>query len=299
MKRKAVALLITLAFVTAIIGLVGVMASTFQNAFEETSKKSFITQSNVFFKDIKRILKDNVSDINGSQELDFLINFPIAVSDEENDISISITFASDSSKININKIMDANLSAKQEYLDSLDHALINYGVIDRAFFISLILDTIDEDTQERIFESEISLKSRFFKNGKIENFNHFQKIIDYYKRHREDPAIDLVPWSQIVGFENEKIDFNYITEDALWFILRRYDKSFLKEVTTQKIEVYESFDELFFNEEDKTLLEAFGVEFFAPQILCKAFLKQGDQEGDLRFSYNLNTKEVSNVEFSY
>jgi len=280
-------------------GLVAIMSSSFENAFNNVSKKQFIIQSNVFFRDLKGILKNNVSDINSSEELEFLVNYPIQIDNEDNDISISITFSSDSSKVNINQILDANQTIKQHYVESLDFALASFNVIDRAFFTALILDTIDTDEEERIFGSEIVLQEQFFKNGKIENFDHFDQIVNYYKQTREDAQIDKVPWTQIIAFNGNKIDFNHISQDALWFILKRYDREFLKEVTVDRLDIYSSFDELFFNEEDKKNLQDFKVDFFSPKVVCKALVRQANQSGELLFSYNLNTKEVSNIEFSY
>lgn len=280
-------------------GLVAIMSSSFENAFNNVSKKQFIIQSNVFFRDLKGILKNNVSDINSSEELEFLVNYPIQIDNEDNDISISITFSSDGSKVNINQILDANQTTRQHYVESLDFALANFNVIDRAFFTALILDTIDTDEEERIFGSEIVLQEQFFKNGKIENFDHFEQIVNYYKQTREDAQIDKVPWVQIIAFNGDKIDFNHISQDALWFILKRYDREFLKEVTVDRLDIYSSFDELFFNEEDKKNLQDFKVDFFSPKVVCKALVRQANQSGELLFSYNLNTKEVSNIEFSY
>lgn len=299
MSRKAVALLITLAFVTAITGLIGIMAGIFENALFDVSKKKLIVQSNVLFKDIKQILKDNVSDINGSEELDFLLSFPLEASDDENDVSVAATFSSGSSVVNINKMIDVNQTVNQDYVDSLNFAFVEYGVIDRPFFIDIILDSIDADKEERSFGSEIALEERFFRNGRIENYEHFQKIIDYYKAKREDISVEKIPWKEIIGFDNEKIDFNYASVDALWFILRKYDKSFLKKIYEDKIEPYDSFDKLFFDEDDKKKLQAFKVEFFSPEVICATKFRQGKEETNMVFSYNLKTKEVSNIEFSY
>ena len=297
--RKAIALLITLAFVTAIISLVGISAAIFNNAFHKVSQKQFVIQSDIFLRDIKNILKTNVGDVNDSTGLYYLLALPFGITDKENDINIDITFSSDSSKVNINKIADTNQTLGKIYLDSLENAMIYYNVIDRAFLTALILDTIDKDKEERIFGSEIILEDRFFKNGPIEDMAHWKRIMDYYKKMREDPSVDKIPWEKIISFNNDKIDYNYASVDALWFMLKNKTRESLVPPKTQKKELYNSFEDLRFNAEDQEILKKFGVVFFSPNVVCKANMQIGNQTGDISFSYNLKTKEASNFELLY
>jgi len=298
--RKAIALLITLAFVTAIISLVGISAALFNSAFTKVSEKQFIVQSDIFFRDIKTILKTNVGDINDSDELYFLLAIPFGISDKENDISVDITFASDSSKVNINKMVDANKTVIPAYAQSLDSLMISYNVIDRAFLSALILDAMDSDKEERIFGSEIALEDRFFSNGSIVDMSHFKKILDHYKKVREDSSVDHIPWDKIISFNNSEIDFNYVTSEAFSFMLSTRTLESLKPFSGlgQKKELYTSFDEVRLSVEEQDILKKFGVVFFSPNVLCKAEMKIGNQQGALFFAYNFKTKEASNLEFA-
>jgi hypothetical protein len=298
--RKAIALLVTLAFVTAIISLVGISAALFNSAFTKVSQKQFIVQSDIFFRDIKTILKTNVGDINDSDELYFLLALPFGISDKENDIVVDIGFSSDSSKVNINKMMDANKTVVPAYAQSLDSLMISYNVIDRAFLNALILDTIDSDKEERIFGSEIALEDRFFTNSSIVDMVHFKKILDYYKKVREDPSVDKIPWDKIISFNNSEIDFNYVTSEAFSFMLSTRTLESLQPFAGlgQKKELYASFDDLRLSVEEQDILKKFGVVFFSPSVLCKADMKIGNQQGTLSFAYNFKTKEASNLEFA-
>jgi len=298
--RKAIALLVTLAFVAAIISLVGISAALFNSAFTKVSQKQFIVQSDIFFRDIKTILKTNVGDINDSNELYFLLALPFGISDKENDIVVDIGFSSDSSKVNINKIVDANKTVVPAYAQSLDGLMISYNVIDRAFLSALILDTIDSDKEERIFGSEIALEDRFFTNGSIADMAHFKKILDYYKKVREDPSVDKIPWDKIISFNNSEIDFNYVTSEAFSFMLSTRTLESLKPFSGlgQKKELYASFDELRLSVEEQEILKKFGVVFFSSNVLCRADMRIGNQQGALSFAYNFKTKEASNLEFA-
>lgn len=298
--RKAIALLITLAFVTAIISLVGISAALFNSAFTKVSQKQFIVQSDIFFRDIKTILKTNVGDINDSDELYFLIALPFGISDKENDIAVDIHFVSDSTKVNINKMIDANKTVAPVYSQALDSLMISYNVIDRAFLSALILDTIDSDREERIFGSEIALEERFFTDGAIVDMAHFKKILDYYKKVREDPSVDNIPWEKIISFNNSEIDFNYVTSEAFSFMISTRTLESLKPFSglSQKKELYASFDELRLSVEEQETLTKFGVVFFSPHVICNTEMKVGNQQGTLSFAYNFKTKEASNLEFA-
>lgn len=291
--------MITIAFMTAIAALVGVSTATIESSLAKASKKQFITQSNVFYKDIKIILKDNVQDMNSSDDLDFLFSYPLQAADKEKGVSLEAIFSSDASKVNINKIIDANNTIAEHFGESMEYALDYYGVADKVFFMDIILDAIDSDLDERIYGSEIAKNDIFFKDGKIENMEHLRKIIDYYKKARQDPAIEKIPWEKIFSFKNEKIDFNYATKEALWFMLKNRALENIDSIRPKQITPYSSFDELRIDPNEKERLEKFKVEFFSPEIKCEVFISSGSANGTLLFSYNLNTKEASNLELSY
>jgi hypothetical protein len=298
--RTAVALLVTLAFVTAIISLVGISAAVFNNAFTKVSQKQFIIQSNIFFRDIKTILKTNLGDINNSDELYFLVTIPFGINDTENDISVDIGFVSNSTKVNVNKMVESNQTIVPIYSQALDNLMISYNVSDRAFLSALIADTVDSDKEERIFGSEIALENRFFNDGGIVDMVHFEKILDHYKKVREDPSVDSIPWDKIFSFTNGEIDFNYVTSEAFSFMISTQTLASSKPFADfgKKKKIYTSFEELRLGTEEQESLEKFGVVFFSPSVTCNAKMKIGNQQGTLSFAYNLKTKEASNLEFA-
>jgi hypothetical protein len=219
--RKSIALFLTLVFITITLGIIGVII----NIYKEISKNNFekvISQNSVLIMNIKSVLDNVVKDINGSDIKNIYGTFPVTNKDGSFRLLVEIKPLLD--KININEYLNKN---KKKYIDTfLDNILEYYQIKDPVFFKSLILDTLDRDDVERVGDSEIRLEDKFFINGKILNYSHFKRILDYYVKYTEDKDIYKIPWEQLIWFGENKsiIDCDIINKNVVKFLGLVFDE---------------------------------------------------------------------------
>jgi len=307
LKRKGIALLITIALVATITALLTVSTGILDNSFKRISNKLFFIQSNVFFKDFIGILQQSTKDINSSDMLDIFLMIPIAFAPEHQDIAFDVSFASDASTINLNHMLatDVNvteLEAQHEpipvkiaYESYLDHILSVYNVSDKILLLAMIADSVDNDVDERVAGSEIALRDPLFSQGTIYNLEHFKKILEAYVRETRDYNVFKIPWHDLIGFRNDRVDFNHINKEVLYHTAPELQEN-IALYTTERIEVYDSLDTVPVEESTKKNFEELGMKFYSPNVRGTMRIVKGDNTLEMAFSYNLKTQEVSHIE---
>ena len=304
--KKAIALLITLSLITIISVIVSKIITIMDNSLKEINKREALIQFDTLFNDIKKILDRSVTDINDSTSLELLFLLPYSFNDIESGININIEMESDSSKINPNLLMDVNRSKindenhgeqiNKDIYSLFDRILLNYNIQNRELFLSMLLDTIDEDKEERYPNSEIANFNHFFQNGEIINMRHFKQIIKRYRDLTLDKNIDNIPWDMLIGFRSKIIDFNYITPELLSFLLPSLDKESLYKITLNKLVTYDNFDELELPNDLNEQLKRYNIKFFSPEIWCIIDFQFNEYSKNISFQYNLKEKKVSYIE---
>jgi len=307
LKRKGIALLITIALVATITALLTVSTGILDHSFKRISNKLLFIQSNVFFKDFVGILKQSTNEVNSSATLDIFLMIPISFAPESQEVSFDVSFVSDASTININQLLstDVNLTELAErhepipvkvvYESYLDHILSVYSVSDKILLLAMIADSVDDDIDERVAGSEIALKNPLFSQGTIYNLQHFQQILEAYVRETVDYSVFKIPWHELIGFENESVDFNHISKEVLYHTAPELQDN-IALYTTERIEVYDSLDTVPVEESTKKNFEELGITFYSPNVRGTMRVVSGDKTMEMAFSYNLKTKEVSHIE---
>ncbi len=309
LKRKGIALLITIGLVATITALLTVSTGILDNSFKRISNKLFFIQSNVFFKDFMTILNQSTNEVNSSDTLDIFLMIPISFAPEQQEISFDVSFVSDASKVNINRMLstDANvteLEARHEpipikvvYESYLDHILSVYNVSDKILLLAMIADSVDSDLEERVAGSEIALRNPLFSQGNIYNLKHFKQVLEAYVRETLDYSVFKIPWHDLIGFQNERVDFNHISKEVLYHTAPELQDN-IALYTTERIEVYDSLDTVPVEASTKENFEELGVTFYSPNVRGTMRVVSGDNTIEMAFSYNLKTKEVSHIEIT-
>ncbi len=309
MKRKGIALLITIALVATITALLTVSTGILDNSFKRISNKLFLIQSNVFFRDFISILETSTKDINSSEMLDIFFMIPISFAPEDQDISFDVSFVSDASRLNINGLLaDSNVSEQQEeryeaipiktvYESYLEHILSVYNVSDKILLLAMIADSVDDDFDERVSGSEIALRDPLFSQGTIYSITHFKQILEAYVRETLDYSVYKIPWQELISFRNQNIDFNHIDAKVLYHTAPELQEN-VAQYTTERIELYDSLETLPLEEATKENFDALGVDFYSPEVRGTMRISNGDATMEMAFSYNLQTKEVSHIEIT-
>ncbi len=298
--RKGVALLITVSLVATITGLIGISAGILDNSFKRISNKQFLIQSNLFFSNFVSILKENSGDINDSMMLDIFFMVPLTFENKEQDIMVDVTFSSEAGNLNINHyIKDTNKTnpeVDENYEEYLNRILTVYNVSDKILLLSMIADTIDSDDEERTSMSELAREDPYFSQGAIFNQEHFNTILEAYKKNTLDFTVDTIPWDRLISFRGNDIDFNYISPEALGYLVPELDPESSLALTENKADVYDSFDTMGLDSETTKRLKKMNISFFSPRVEAQMNIRQADHHSQINFSYDLSTKQVSNLE---
>jgi len=292
-SRPAIALIITLFFIMAMTLLVGISSGLSDRALKRVEKERFLIQANRISHDVVTMLGQITKDLNGSDDLDMLIDLPVLLDDEVSGMHVEITFESASSKLNINSLVDENGTIQKEYYNLLENVLINNQVLDPSLFLSLVADTIDSDIEERIVDSEIATLDPFYSNGEIIDMKHFNKIIEQYILMRDDLAIKEIPWSKIISTVGAKIDVNHVTPELFGEIFPNFAPDEVLEYTIGRQDTYNSMEDLEVDDFTKEHLQKLGISFYEPLVKCSVLLKVNEQTGIISFYYDLSGKNAS------
>ncbi len=311
MKKKGIALLITISLVAAIAALIGISAGILEHSFKRISNKKFLIQSNSFIAGMQNVLKDASSDVNDSDTLDIFLSLPFAFEQKSRNLSVDIYFTSNASALNPNNMLekskDNNTSKKKvkenpniesSYEAYFEHILTVYNVSDKILLLSMIADSVDKDLKERTTGSELALENLSFSQGKIYSLEHFQQILDAYKRLTLDFNVDKVPWETLLSFDNVNIDFNHIESDTLSMLFPELDSTALNSFTSDRVEVFKDFGALNIDSEREKELKKMGVTFYSPQVKAWMNIYNGGNHLGVTFLYDLQTKRASNLEIT-
>jgi hypothetical protein len=282
--RKAIALFLTLIFMIIVLGIVGAVIGIYKEVSKNTFEKD-ISQNSVLIINIKSVLDKFVKDINGSDIKNIYGVFP--ATNKDGTFKVLITIKPIMDKINLNEYVKKD---KEKIIDTfLDNILEYYQIKDPVFFKALILDTIDKDDIERVGESEIKLKDKFFKNGKIYNYSHFKRILDYYVKYSEDKNIYKIPWRKLVYFSDKdySIDCNIINKKVAKFLGLSFNEENLNCKELEK------------NEENKNILQKLSIIPFNKTIPYLINIELNYSNHFLNIYYDINKKRIENIESNF
>lgn len=266
--------------------VLGIMGAVI-NIYKEISKNSFekdISQNSILIMNIKSILDDFLKDINESDIKNIYGTFPIT--NKEGTFRVLVKIKPLMDKININEYFNKN---KKKYINTfLDNIMEFYQIKDPVFFKALILDTIDKDDIERVGDSEIKFKNKFFKNGKIYNFSHFKKILDYYAKYTEDNNIYKIPWKNLVWFGNGNsiIDCNIINKNVAKFLGLNFNDNL-------------NCKELKNNEENKNILQKLSIISYNKTVSYWINIELNYSNQFLKIYYDINQKRIEYIESNF
>ena len=293
--KKSVVLLATLFFVMVLMALVAINTQLTKKGLALSDNTKFMMQINILLKDVTHFLTQKAAFIKDPKILALLISSDMKLDVPKASLFINVDMDSNAKRLNINKIepeTDNQKAMTKPYYKLFYDILQHYNVGDMELFLSLIRDTIDSDSTERAFESEIVLLQDDFENGGIYSMSHFKQIVDIYKKRSGDFEIDKVPWKELIQFNGDKIDINYMSPKLLGIILNQ-DESEAKRLQDENSPITDMG--VLVSPEDKKRLEAIGVKPFVPNIEVEVSMNVFERDADAIFSYDLKTKKASDV----
>ena len=286
--KKGIALLITIGFITVLTALIAYIFSLTNRIFDEAKSIYVRDQSVVIFDDVKKILDSYANDVKDDDDFStFLLGVP-PFYDSVSGLGLDVEISPLSDKINLNSIFIDN-KADKNIIKFLQNICEAYNILDSSFFISLVLDTIDNDTLERQALSEISLYNLKYSNGLVSGKKQFEELQRYYANVVQDKNIFRVPWDRFIYFGGRNkgiVDCNRMSKEMV-YILGLDSENFvgcddLKDKESREIAAKYSLKK--FNKENNYY------------ILVKIFYQINSIKDRASFIYDMKTKRASDFE---
>lgn len=237
MKRRGIILFITLA-VILLMGATVMLILQAQQRFQETlNKETALTQGMLFVNDMSEYLIANPLT---PQEIFAGSEIPVTMALQN--IEGTVTLSSAQNRLNINAYLKA-LQHDQSAYDAMNGWLRQQGYKSPSLLLAILLDTIDNDDQERISGSEIRLHDPRYQNGVIYPKRSLPAIIRVYRRLSGDQNATLTPFLRTFGFEKRPFDLNYATFEQLRLLYPDFPTHILTQISAHD-SYYESVNDL-------------------------------------------------------
>ena len=199
MNKKGVATIFSLIFVTLAI-LFAVSFFKLINSSVDIQKKEFaIIQKNLLYLDSLVMLKNSKAILSQHYTPKEYIEKFNRLSIAKENIKIDARLSSAHSRLNINNYREANKSDK-EFEGFFKNLLAGYGVAHIDFFWELLEASKSDDANQTTQFGKISLQESDFQNGIFSGFEHFRKVLDYYKKVTMDESAQKIPWNDLFIF---------------------------------------------------------------------------------------------------
>lgn len=289
--KKGVALLITILILAIFSVLVLKSFSISTQVVNQNNEIRLLSQSNRLLEDSKKIVKNTLKDINSTEAYAILFSEPFVIANKN--FTLTFTFSPVENGLNINSLLQ-NSKRNEESILVFETILRTYNVQNIQFFVDLILDTIDEDVDERSYGSEIILKDTFFTNSKIYSQKHFDKIIDYYAQVKDAKNIYKVDWGKYIRFDEDAIDVNFASIELLKILLSNpYINDAFKKT------YYENYDDLKIDEDKQAFLNNLNLTFTTSRILVKVAFDDLIKKVNFKFIYDKKANTIENIKYGF
>jgi len=308
--KKGVVLLITVGFITAIMGVIAYQFTIIDRGLKRSTDETFYYQSALLLADINEkllptILKQvNAADLNGSTSKDtnetigmmissyYNIPFPL-INDEVIGTAV-ITLKPAGTHFNINDFKNLDpLNEERNFFDYFTQDLYDRPLL--ADLIDLALENnISRDPMEYEYlrqDDDLVLNSPFFRRGEIVDRDQFAQILDAYYARTKDKTIYKLPWDDF-------LDFTSVSPRNISYLSEAYCKSLFYDKPLEWHDlVCKNEDETIFTEAELSDLPTdynatminHGITFdaFAPKFLIDIDYTVGEKSASFEMLYDL------------
>ncbi len=292
--KKGVVMIMALSLIMVLTLAILKSTTTTENYLNRMSDTVFNAQFNRTFLDMTGIIKDATSQIKDADAFSFLVQMPLVISDDKTSLQGVMTLSSAGGKFNINNLIDGdkNQTINQSLYDLFSSILSSYNVSDSVLLMSMLLDVIDKDQEQRAFGSELAyMENTKLSDGGIPNKVALRLILDAYVKQAHDDNVYKIPWQDFVTFSGKKIDYNYINSkikailEQDYGISVPYDNSLIKKD-----------EDLSLDNEQKQIFKNLNIIYYVPRVACNFKFFYMDKEAEVDFVYDLEVKRISNIE---
>jgi len=286
-----------------LIAIIAINTEITKKNFNLYNQSKLIHQNNILISNIISVLNSKASFVSNKETFDILLAQNINFKDKKSGIKMTIKFAPDNKKININKLIiyhkeNNKITTKynQHIYDIIAQLLYEANVVDVDYFLDILSDSIDKDLEPRASVSEIAYKDNRFENGFVASLGHLEKITKYYIAQTTDTNINKVDFDKYFRFDDAKIDINYMSVD----LLSQITKKDIEEIN-QILDKNETISDLSeaFGEEHNNTFNALNIKTKSWQAICNLDITVYEKTTKTTFRYNFEKKEASDIKIYY
>jgi len=297
-KRKGVVLFVTLMLMLLLLGIVSVFLDRTKQSKDAVTRSFAIIQTDFIMHNLFHYLKTIKFD---EDTIHYASLAPIPLNLGQSNLILNITSAQ--KYININAFVQ---SAIKDNLvnDKFILLLTKYKIKDPYLFLDLLKDTIDKDKESRNSQnSEIIEVYPTFRNGKIYNQSHLNKIIDFYFGKTGDTKIYNFPFSKLFNFTNSTIDINFLSYESMKILFDDANQNILKAIADYP-DIYAKLEDLpfddYYTKKIKKGMLGQKISTTTQLLNISVEIKYKEQfKSKINFEYNTKTKTVNNYKYLF
>ncbi len=289
-NRNAIALLITVLFITVITVAIGFGLRQVNDASQVVKDESFMYQSNIIIEDILKILQTSpdiarAADANSSEELFMLLSQASFIPFESEGVSMVLKLQSARAKLNPNSLTQEGIEGLREYMSL---KMVNNQYVD-IFLDAMRGIKVDNSYNSRIFDEKPYLFRDYIASQK-----HIADINDFYMKEYNDNALQKIAFENLFYYGNDgntSVDLNYATPEVWELLLGSTQER--AEFLSQNAGAYSDFESLELNSDELERLQRFSTSFFEPILFVEIEIEQNESRAHISFEYDIKKKKGS------
>ena len=287
-QRAGVVLLITLGVITALATIILAGASQLNRYYDEATLTKEILQYDILSSDLKKIIADNMVDIENATDLYYATLMPYQLDDDKYDLHLSISCESAASAFPVNCLKEKIGSEKyNRCYNNITRLFEKVGVEYPGLLANILADLIDTDRDEREPGSEMAIERPWVREGPIEKRSRLENAIRYYAFKSGDLSILKRDIMRYLGTQEEnEMDLNYLDPVLI--------TALAPDLTIQEAKTFyltkrpvEKWDDTGFSTEIIAQLKSAGVKCYIPILSCAAMIGHNDFRGKTKFEYDI------------
>ena len=298
LRRKAIALLITVLFIMAITVSIGIGLKQIKDASSNVTSQTSLFQTSVVLDDVLTLLKtskelEKIAKNKSAQEFFVFLSSVSFIPFEISGFKISIEINSARSKFNLNDLVDSNKSVNIDRVNVLNNYFSRYNV--NSEYMNFLLDSMRGIKDDLSYSSSIFNENPDLFRDYIASKKHFEEINNIYLQIRHDNSFKNLDLLDLVYFSKDKnsiIDLNYATPKT-WEMLLTCDEPRAKQLSLGG-GFYDSLVDLDLNDDEKNALAKFSTGYFEPYLNVVINITKDKVNSKIKFEYDINTKKGTN-----
>jgi len=299
LKKRGIALLITMMFIMAITLSIGIGLKYTNNAKDSLKKENFLLQTSVILDDVLNILKTSkdLDQIKSETELYIFLSQASFIPIEYADIKIALELSSARAKLNINSMYDKNTTTTNQTMVSALKEYMSYNMVNPTY-VDILLDGMGGIKDDNSYYSDIFNEKPTLFREYITNYEHLKEFNNFYTNTYYDNSLAKIKFEDIFYYSNDKnvsVDLNYVSAE-IWKIMLGITDEEANELALNG-GAYTSDNPPELTIEQNEILKKFNISYYEPYIDVKLEIIQNEFSANIAFEYSIERKQGYNFHY--